>query len=192
MSKFLIVGLGNAGTEYEGTRHNIGFDVANMFVHKHNGSFKVNRYAGVARIRLRSKPVICIVPTTFMNLSGKAVKYWLTKEEIQIVNLLVIVDDIAIPINRLRLRPDGSAGGHNGLTSIQQELGTGDYARLRFGIGNNYPKGMQSEFVLGKWSKSEIPLIKQKIEKSVEAIESFILSGVEQTMNLYNNLEITA
>ncbi|HSZ85174.1 MAG TPA: aminoacyl-tRNA hydrolase [Puia sp.] len=191
MNKFLIAGLGNVGTEYGGTRHNIGFDIANVFVHKHGGSFKNERYAGVSKIKVKGKPVTCIVPTTYMNLSGNAVKYWLDKEGIAISNLLVVVDDIALPLNKLRLRPSGSDAGHNGLKSVQEVLGTIDYPRLRFGVGNNYPKGMQVDFVLGKWFDSEIPLVKLKIEKSVELLESFINIGIEQTMNLYNKLEIT-
>jgi len=191
MNKYLIVGLGNVGNEYAGTRHNIGFDVANVFVHQYGGSFKNERYAGLSKIKVKGKPVICIVPTTYMNLSGNAVKYWMDKEKISISNLLIVLDDIALPLNKLRLRPSGSDAGHNGLKSVQETLGTIDYPRLRFGIGNNYPKGLQVDFVLGKWFETEIPLVKLKIEKSVELIESFIVAGIEQTMNLYNNLEIT-
>jgi len=191
MNKFLIAGLGNVGAEYAGTRHNIGFDVANVFVHKYGGNFINQRYAGVAKIKVKGKPVICIVPTTYVNLSGKAVKYWLDKEEISLNNLLVIVDDIAVPLNKLRLRPSGGDAGHNGLTSVQEVLNTENYPRLRFGIGNNFPKGMQVDFVLGKWFETEIPLVKLKIEKAVELIESFITVGLEQTMNIYNKLEIT-
>ncbi|HEY4876825.1 MAG TPA: aminoacyl-tRNA hydrolase [Puia sp.] len=191
MNKFLIAGLGNVGAEYAGTRHNIGFDIANVFVHKYGGSFKNERYAGVSKIKVKGKSVTCIVPTTYMNLSGNAVKYWLDKEAIALSNLLVVLDDIALPLNKLRLRPSGSDAGHNGLKSVQEVLGTIDYPRLRFGIGNNYPKGMQADFVLGKWFESEIPLVKLKIEKSVELLESFINIGIEQTMNFYNKLEIT-
>jgi peptidyl-tRNA hydrolase, PTH1 family len=191
MNKFLIAGLGNVGAEYAGTRHNIGFDVANVFVHKHGGNFINQRYAGVAKIKVKGKPVVCIVPTTYMNLSGKAVKYWLDKEEISLQNLLVIVDDIAVPLNKFRLRLGGGDAGHNGLTSVQEVLNTENYPRLRFGIGNNFPKGMQVDFVLGKWFETEIPLVKLKIEKAVELIESFITVGLEQTMNIYNKLEIT-
>ncbi|HLY69379.1 MAG TPA: aminoacyl-tRNA hydrolase [Puia sp.] len=191
MNKFLIAGLGNVGAEFAGTRHNIGFDIANVFVHKYGASFKSERYAGVSKIKVKGKPVTCIVPTTYMNLSGHAVKYWLDKEGIALSNLLVVVDDIALPLNKVRLRPGGSDAGHNGLKSIQEVLGTIDYPRLRFGIGNHYPKGMQADFVLGRWFENEIPLVKLKIEKSVELLESFIYAGIEQTMNLYNKLEIT-
>jgi PTH1 family peptidyl-tRNA hydrolase len=191
MSKFLIAGLGNIGAEYAGTRHNIGFDVANVFVHKHGGGFIQERYAGLSRLKIKGKSVICIVPSTYMNLSGKAVKYWLDREQVPLSNLLIVVDEIALPLSKLRLRPSGSDAGHNGLKSVQESLNTIDYPRLRFGVGNNFPKGMQVEFVLGKWFESEIPLVKLKIEKSVELVESFIFAGIEETMNLYNKLEIT-
>ena len=185
--KFLIVGLGNVGNEYAHTRHNIGFDIANAFVHKHGGQFKVDRHAYMAEVKFKGRTVICICPTTFMNLSGKAVKYWMDKEKIALENILVIVDEVALPLDRLRLRPSGSDGGHNGLKSIQELLGTLDYPRLRFGIGNDYPKGLQSDFVLGKWRKEEEPLVKLKIEKTVEAIEIFVTQGINIAMNTINN-----
>ena len=185
--KFLIVGLGNAGNEYAHTRHNIGFDVVNAFVQKHKGSFRSDRLVFVAEIKFKGKTFICICPTTFMNLSGKAVKYWMEKEKISIENILVIVDDIAIPPEKLRLRPGGSGAGHNGLKSLQEVLGTPDYPKLRFGIGNDYPRGHQSDFVLGKWKKEEEPLVKLKIEKAVEAIETFALQGITAAMNQVNN-----
>ena len=130
---------------------------------------------------------MCICPTTYMNLSGKAVKYWLDKEKIELSNTLVIVDEIALPLDKIRLRPSGSDAGHNGLKSLQESLGTQDYPRLRFGIGNDYPKGHQADYVLGKWKKEEEPLVKLKIEKSVEAIESFAVQGIALTMNQVNN-----
>lgn len=185
--KFLIVGLGNIGNEYAHTRHNIGFDVVNAFVHKHGGQFTTDRLAYMATVRWKGRGFVCICPTTYMNLSGKAVRYWFDKEKIAIENLLVILDDVALPLDKLRLRPGGSDGGHNGLKSIQEALGTVDYPRLRFGIGNNYPKGMQSDFVLGKWTKEEEPLVRQKIEKSVEVIENFATQGISFAMNLVNN-----
>ena len=185
--KFLIVGLGNIGNEYAHTRHNIGFDVVNAFVHKHGGQFSTDRLAYLATVRWKSRSFVCICPTTYMNLSGKAVRYWFDKEKIAIENLLVILDDVALPLDKLRLRPGGSDGGHNGLKSIQEALGSVEYPRLRFGIGNNYPKGMQSDFVLGKWTKEEEPLVKQKIEKSVEVIESFATQGISFAMNQVNN-----
>ena len=185
--KFLIVGLGNVGNEYAHTRHNIGFDVVNAFVQKHTGNFRADRLAYVSEIKLKGKTFVCICPSTFMNLSGKAVKYWMDKEKIAFENMLVIVDDIALPTDKLRLRPGGRDAGHNGLKSLQEILGTSDYPKLRFGIGNDYPKGHQSDFVLGKWKKEEEPLMKLKIEKAVEAIETFALQGITPAMNQVNN-----
>jgi PTH1 family peptidyl-tRNA hydrolase len=147
--KFLIAGLGNVGNEYAHTRHNIGFDIVHAFVSKHHGQLKTDRLAYTAEIRWKGKIFICICPTTYVNLSGKAVKYWMDKGKIEIQNVLVIVDDLALPLSKLRLRPGGSSAGHNGLKSVQESLGTSEYPKLRFGIGSNYPKGMQSDFVLG-------------------------------------------
>lgn len=189
--KFLIVGLGNPGNEYAHTRHNIGFDVVNAFVIKHEGIFRTDRLAYVAEIKWKGRVFICICPTTYMNLSGKAVKYWMDKEKIPLQNILVIVDEVALPLNRLRLRPSGSDGGHNGLKSIYESLATTEYARLRFGIGNNYPKGMQSEFVLGKWYKEEEPLVRLKIEKAVDVIENFATVGLTMAMNGVNNKDFS-
>ena len=189
--KFLIVGLGNVGNEYAHTRHNIGFDIVNAFVVKHGGQLIPDRLAYAAQVRWKGRIFVCICPTTFMNLSGKAVKYWMDKEKTDLQNVLVIVDDIALPLNKLRLRPGGSAAGHNGLKSIQEILGTSEYPKLRFGIGNNYPKGMQSDFVLGKWDKEEEPLVRLKIEKSVEAIEDFSTIGITLTMTKINNVVFT-
>jgi len=186
--KFLIVGLGNVGNEYAHTRHNIGFDIVNAFVVKHGGQLSSDRLAYMAGVRWKGRTFICICPTTFMNLSGKAVKYWMDKEKIDLQNVLVIVDEIALPLSKLRLRPGGSAAGHNGLKSIQETLGTSEYPKLRFGIGNDYPKGKQSDFVLGKWNKEEEPLVKLKIEKSVEVIEDFSTIGITLTMTKINNI----
>jgi PTH1 family peptidyl-tRNA hydrolase len=185
--KFLIVGLGNIGNEYAHTRHNIGFDVVNALVLKHNGSFRSDRLAYVADIKWKGKIFVCICPSTYMNLSGKAVKYWMDKEKIGLENMLVVVDDLALPLDKLRIRPGGSDAGHNGLKSLQESLGTSDYPKLRFGIGNDYPKGMQADFVLSKWRKEEDPLVKLKIEKSVEAIEIFATQGITAAMNGINN-----
>ena len=187
MSKFLIVGLGNIGAEYANTRHNIGFDVVNAFVLKHGGSFKVGRLAYVAEVKFKGKKIICICPTQFMNLSGKPFLYWMNMEKVPIENTLTIVDDVALPLDKIRLRPGGSAGGHNGLKDIQLVLGTDRYPKLRFGIGNQYPKGMQADFVLGKWLKTEEPLVRLKIEKCIEVIESFVAVGIEPAMTMYNN-----
>ena len=160
MSKYLIVGLGNPGNEYAHTRHNIGFDVVRAFVLKHGGSFRTDRLAEVSEIKYKGKIFVCIKPSTFVNLSGKAVKYWLDKEKIDIENSLTIVDELALPLNKLRLRKSGSDAGHNGLRDIQNALGTNAYPRLRFGIGNNFPKGMQVEFVLSRWLPEEVPLVR--------------------------------
>ena len=190
MSKFLIVGLGNIGSEYANTRHNIGFDVVNAFIKKHGSDFTVERLAYVAMVKFKGKQVVCICPTTYMNLSGKAFKYWMDKEKIMLENTLTVVDDVALPIDKIRLRPGGSAGGHNGLKSIQEVLTTDKYPKLRFGIGNNYPKGMQADFVLGKWLRAEEPTVLLKIEKCIDIIESFIVTGMDQTMSAFNNLSI--
>jgi len=191
MSKFLIAGLGNFDLEYAGTRHNIGFDVVDAFVQKHDASFAISRLAGIAEIKWKGKTIFCIKPTTYMNLSGKAVKYWMDKESIAIENLMVVVDDKALPLSRLRIRRGGSDGGHNGLKSVQECLGTTEYPKLRFGIGDNFLKGMQVEYVLGKWKKEEVALVKLKIKKAAEAIESFVSAGIERTMEQFNKLEVT-
>ncbi|MBC7947252.1 MAG: aminoacyl-tRNA hydrolase [Chitinophagaceae bacterium] len=189
--KFLIVGLGNVGDEYAHTRHNIGFDVVNALVTKHKGNFRVDRLVYAADIKWKGKSILCICPSTFMNLSGKAVKYWLDKEKIALENLFVMVDELALPLNKLRIRPGGSDAGHNGLRSIQESLATTEYPRLRFGIGNDYPKGMQSEFVLGKWRMEEEPLVNLKIQKAVEAIEIFVTQGITAAMNAINNKDFS-
>ncbi|MGH2564334.1 MAG: aminoacyl-tRNA hydrolase [Ginsengibacter sp.] len=188
MSKYLIVGLGNPGTEYAHSRHNIGFDVVNAFVLKHGGFFKTEKLAEISEIKWKGKIFVCIKPATFMNLSGKAVKYWLMKENINIENSLTIVDDLALPLNKLRLRKSGSDAGHNGLRDIQTVLGTDAYPKLRFGIGNNFPKGMQVEFVLSQWLQEEVPLVRLKIEKCTEVIENFGAIGIDRTMNTINSI----
>jgi peptidyl-tRNA hydrolase, PTH1 family len=191
MTRYLIVGLGNIGNEYQFTRHNIGFDVVTAFVLKHGGSFRTDRLAEVAEIKIKGRTFICIKPTTYMNLSGKAFKYWFEKEKVVLENTLTILDDIALPLNKIRLRPSGSDAGHNGLKDIQLVLGTDKYPKLRFGIGNNYPKGMQAEFVLGKWLPEEKELVWKKVEKCVEVIQSFAFAGIEQTMSEVNKLDFT-
>lgn len=189
--KFLIVGLGNVGNEYAHTRHNIGFDVVMAFVQKHGGAFRQERLAYIAEVKWKGRIFICVCPTTYMNLSGKAVKYWMDKEKVELQNVLVVVDDVALPLARLRIRAGGSDGGHNGLKSLQETLGTPEYPKLRFGIGNHYPKGAQVDFVLGKWLTEEEPIIKKKIETCVEVIETFATAGITAAMNNYNNVEIT-
>lgn len=191
MNKFLIVGLGNVGTEYHRTRHNIGFDVVDAFVLKHGAMFQLGRLAYVAEIKWKGKIFICIKPTTYMNLSGKAFKYWMDKEKIALENTLTIVDEVALPLSKLRLRPSGSDGGHNGLRDIQLTIGTDQYPKLRFGTGNNFPKGMQVEFVLGRWWPEEQAIVQQKTEKCVEVIEAFATIGIEKAMNMVNNLSFT-
>jgi len=192
MAKFLIIGLGNVGNEYADTRHNIGFDVVNAFVMKHNGQFRVDRLAYVSEVKWKGHVFVCICPTTYMNLSGRAVKYWLDKEKVPLDHSLTIVDELSLPLDKLRLRGSGSAGGHNGLKDIEQVLGTQNYPRLRFGIGHQYQKGRQIDFVIGKWKPEEIEQVKYKIEKSVEIIESFASIGIDRTMSEYNHLSYNA
>lgn len=184
--KYLIAGLGNIGIEYDATRHNIGFDVADTFVIKHGGAFALDRHAFVSVCKWKGRTFIVIKPTTYMNLSGKAVKYWLDKEKIPLENLLVVTDEIALPIETLRLRASGSAAGHNGLKNIELMLQTDAYPRLRFGVGNDFPKGRQVEHVLGKWKTDELPIIKDKLLKAVDVIEHFATEGIAKTMSLYN------
>jgi len=189
MSKYLIAGLGNIGAEYAHSRHNIGFDVVTAFVLKHGGMFMTGRLAEVAEVKLKGKIFICIKPTTYMNLSGKAIKYWMDKEKIPLENILTVADDIALPLSKLRLRPGGSSGGHNGLSDIEITLGTDKYPKLRFGIGNNYPRGMQAEFVLSRWFPEEVPVVAKKVQACIETIENFSTIGIERTMNLINKAE---
>lgn len=191
MNKYLIVGLGNIGVEYEHTRHNIGFDIVDAFAGKQAISFHNDRLAEVTEGKVKGKAVFCIKPSTYMNLSGKAVKYWVEKERIEVANILVIVDEVSLPLDKIRIRPSGSDGGHNGLKSIEEALMTQDYPKLRFGIGNNYPKGQQSDYVLGRWATDEEPLVQKKIGICIEVIESFVLAGIDHTMNQFNKLSVT-
>jgi len=184
--KFLIVGLGNIGMEYDATRHNIGFDVADAFVIKHGGSFSLDRHAFKAECKWKGKTFIVIKPTTYMNLSGKAMKFWLDKEKIPIEQSMVIVDDLALPMDKIRVRAAGSAAGHNGLKNIELILQTNEYPRLRFGIGDEFSKGKQIDFVLSKWTKAELPVVQEKILKSVDIVECFATQGIAQTMTQYN------
>jgi PTH1 family peptidyl-tRNA hydrolase len=180
--------LGNIGAEYEHTRHNIGFDIADAFVEKHGASFRNDRLADVAEVKWKGRTLVVIKPTTYMNLSGKAVKYWMDKEKVPLENILVLVDDLALPLEVIRLRAGGSDAGQNGLKSIQELLGTNQYPRLRFGIGNNFPRGRQVEFVLGKWNNEEWAVVMAKLGKCVELIESFASVGLPRTMNIFNTL----
>ena len=185
--KYLIAGLGNIGDEYAHTRHNIGFDVLDALAKASNISFEDKRYAFKAELKYKSRILILIKPTTFMNLSGKAINYWLQKEQISIENLLVIVDDLALPFGTLRLKPKGSDGGHNGLFDINQVLGRQDYARLRFGIGNQFNKGQQVDYVLSIWDDEEQKLLTSRIEIAGDIVKTFVTIGLERTMTAYNN-----
>ena len=184
--KYLITGLGNIGAEYLGTRHNIGFRVVNQLVESVNGQFTDERYGAIARIRVKSAELIVLKPNTFMNLSGNAVRYWLQKENISVENLLVVVDDLALPFGHLRLKPQGSDAGHNGLKNIAQLLNTQNYARLRIGIGNDFPRGGQIDYVLGKFPPEQLQQMPEVLDKAVEIIKSFCLAGIQITMNQYN------
>ena len=184
--KYLIAGLGNIGTEYKNTRHNIGFQILDALAEASNISFSDKRYGFVAEYKYKARTFILLKPTTYMNLSGRAVNYWLQKEKIDISNLLVLVDDLALPFGTLRVRAKGSAGGHNGLENINQLLGRNDYARLRFGIGSDFRKGAQIDYVLGEWAKSEQKELPFLINDCIDIIHSFGTIGVERTMNLHN------
>lgn len=184
--KYLVVGLGNVGSEYEGTRHNAGFMVVDRLVKDNGCTFSLDRHAYRAEMKYKGRTLVLLKPTTYMNLSGKAVKYWLSAEKVQKGNLLVIVDDLALPAGTLRLKAKGSAGGHNGLTNIEEMIGTQDYARLRVGIGDNFPRGRQIDYVLGQFPPEELSLIEEKCDTACEIIKSFATLGVERTMNLFN------
>ena len=184
--KYLIVGLGNFGPDYHETRHNIGFMTVDFLARKREVSFEPARYSDKAEFKNKGRTFILLKPSTYMNLSGRAVKYWMEKEKIELANLLVVVDDLALPLGSLRLRANGGAGGHNGLENINAVLETDQYARLRFGIGNDYPKGFQSQYVLGKWQEDEREIIDPRIKVAAEMIISFGMQGVSRTMNLYN------
>ena len=188
-TKYLIAGLGNIGAEYEGTRHNIGFDVVDSLVREMEGHFTPGRLAAIGEVKWKGRILVCIKPSTYMNLSGEAVKYWMDKERIAPEHILVILDDLALPLSKLRLKGSGSSGGHNGLKSIETSLGTQNYPRLRLGVGSNFARGKQVGFVLGKWSEEELAVVRIKIGKSVELVKSFVSIGIDRTMNLYNNLE---
>lgn len=186
MSKFLIVGLGNIGEEYAGTRHNVGFEVLDYLAKEHEVKFKSDRLADVAEIRHKGKTLVLLKPTTYMNLSGKAVNYWLQAEKIPVEHMLVIVDELALPFGKIRLGPKGSDGGHNGLKNIQETLGSSNYPRLRFGISNQFSKGHQVNYVLGKWSDEEKQTLGDRIKLAADAIKSFSFIGLERTMTNFN------
>ena len=187
MDKYLIVGLGNIGAEYDMTRHNTGFMVLDAFAKASNIVFDDRRYGFVAETSLRGRKIILLKPSTFMNLSGNAVRYWLDKENIDQQRLLVISDDVALPLGAFRLKAKGSNGGHNGLGHIQQLIGQ-DYARLRMGVGNDFPHGMQIDWVLGRYSEEQLKELQPSIDIAVDIIKSFVLAGIDVTMNQYNKL----
>jgi peptidyl-tRNA hydrolase, PTH1 family len=184
--KYLIAGLGNIGEEYANTRHNIGFIIADAFAFHFKKKFVTDRYASVTEISFKGRSFIVIKPSTYMNLSGKAVRYWLNKEKILPQDCLIITDDLALPMGTMRLRKKGSDGGHNGLINIIELLGTNEFPRLRVGIGNEFAKGYQIDYVLSRWTKEEEKIMIPQIEKSVELIKSFGTIGVERTMNIFN------
>ena len=186
MDKYLIVGLGNIGDEYAGTRHNAGFMVLDAFAKASNIHFEDKRYGFVAETSIKGRKVILLKPSTFMNLSGNAVRYWMNKENIDLERLLVVVDDLALPVGARRLKPSGSNAGHNGLGNIQSVLGTDRYARLRVGIGNDFPRGMQIQWVLGRFDNEDLDVLNPKIETAVDIIKSFVLAGIDITMNAFN------
>ena len=184
--KYLIVGLGNPGLKYAQTRHNIGFDILDRLAKDTSSIFETKRYANCAELKYKGRKLILIKPNTFMNLSGKAIQYWLQKEKIPISNLLIISDDLALPFGTLRMKGKGSAGGHNGLKDTEEVLKTSVYSRLRFGIGDDYPRGKQADFVLGSWSKQEELALDERIEQSTKFIYSFVTVGLNMTMSELN------
>jgi len=184
--KYLIAGLGNIGAEYANTRHNIGFMVTDVLVSDLGGKFETQRLAQVARVKYKGRTLVVIKPTTYMNLSGKSVKYWMAKENISTEKLLVVLDDIALPPGSLRMKKQGGDAGHNGLTDIIEKLGTSVFPRLRVGIGNDFPRGFQVDYVLGEWNKNEIENLVPRIDMAVDMIKSFVSLGIDRTMNLFN------
>lgn len=184
--KYLIVGLGNIGAEYEGTRHNIGFRMIDAFAEKVGAQWEDKRYGMVAKCRVKNAELVLLKPSTFMNLSGNAVRYWLGQEKIEVQNMLVLVDDLNLPFGAIRIRKQGSNGGHNGLGNIQSVLGTENYARVRLGIGNNFSRGAQCNFVLGKWTDEEEQQMPDRLQVVCDLIPCFCLQGIDRTMNLYN------
>lgn len=184
--KYLIAGLGNIGDEYTNTRHNIGFIVADAFAQDRSGKFESSRLASVSKLKFKARTFVVIKPSTYMNLSGKAIKYWLDKEKIPIENLLVVTDDLALPTGTLRLRAKGGDGGHNGLINIIETLGTQNFARLRVGVGNDFAIGSQVDYVLGEWTKEEETIMIPKVKTAVDIVKSFATIGISRTMNIYN------
>ncbi|WP_422082232.1 aminoacyl-tRNA hydrolase [Ulvibacterium sp.] len=186
MKKFLIVGLGNIGTEYAKTRHNIGFKILDALSQKEGFSFETEKLGEVGVLKIKGRSILCLKPSTYMNRSGKALRYWMEKEKIPLENVLVVTDDINLPFGTLRLKTKGSDGGHNGLRDIQRILQTTAYNRFRFGIGSDFGKGRQVDYVLGEWNPEEEKGLPERLEKSTALIRSFILSGIKTTMNTFN------
>jgi PTH1 family peptidyl-tRNA hydrolase len=186
MKKFLIVGLGNIGSEYENTRHNIGFKILDFFAKKEEFTFKTDKLGAVASYRFKGRTFIFLKPSTYMNLSGKAVRYWMTKEKIPVENILIITDDLNLEFGTIRVKGKGSDGGHNGLKSVQALLNTTKYPRFRFGISADFGKGRQINYVLGEWTTEESDKLPERLEKSVEVIKSFGTAGISNTMNAFN------
>ena len=186
MKKFLIIGLGNVGDSYRNTRHNIGFKILDVLATASNISFEPNRYADTSKLKIKGRPVFLVKPTTFMNLSGKAVNYYLQSEKIEPENLLIITDDIALPFGTLRMRTKGSDGGHNGLKHIIQTLNSTSFSMIRFGVGNEFSKGKQVDYVLGQWSNKEESVLQERVDTAVEMLKSFVMVGATQTMTLFN------
>ncbi|MDG1714264.1 aminoacyl-tRNA hydrolase [Lacinutrix sp.] len=186
MKKFLIVGLGNIGEKYEYTRHNIGFKVLDYFAKKEAITFETQKLGDIATYKLKGRTFILLKPNTYMNLSGKAILYWLTKEKITVENLLVITDDLNLPFGSIRVKSKGSDGGHNGLKDTQQKLNTTKYNRFRFGISDAFNKGKQVDYVLGEWTEEESSKLEERLDKAVELIKSFGLAGINNTMNNFN------
>lgn len=183
---YLVVGLGNIGDEYRNTRHNIGFSIVDKLAEDAGISFEDKRYGFVGEMKLKGQKIFLLKPSTYMNLSGNAVRYWVKEKKIDLERLLIISDDLALPLGTIRMKPSGSEGGHNGLKSITQCLGTNQYARLRFGIGNEFSRGHQVDFVLGKFSDNETTLLNERIAKAGDAVKAFVLSGLQFAMNHYN------
>ncbi|WP_405564202.1 aminoacyl-tRNA hydrolase [Polaribacter sp. Asnod6-C07] len=186
MKKFLIVGLGNIGDKYTNTRHNIGFKIVDEVAEEHNVTFETEKLGDVATFRFKGRTFILLKPSTYMNLSGKALKYWMQKEKIEIDNILVVTDDLNIDFGTIRIKAKGSDGGHNGLKDIQEKLGTNKYPRFRFGVGANYSKGRQVDFVLGEWDKEETSQLIERLPTSAKVITSFGTAGLANTMNTFN------
>lgn len=186
MKKFLIVGLGNIGPKYDETRHNIGFKIVDAFAEAQNITWVTDKLGDIAQTKIKARPVILLKPNTYMNLSGKAVRYWMQKGKISLENLLVVTDDLNLDFGTIRIKTKGSDGGHNGLKDIQNQLMTSNYLRFRFGIGDRFSQGKQIDYVLGEWGKEEQKDLPERLDSSSKAIFSFISDGINTTMNTYN------